>query len=936
MAKPDDNISIHYEGDKEGSDEGVEYVASSDGFQTDNARPEAGKNNSDRNQQDQISQHVQDGFDDIRVNGEVGMREEESPPHEGAGQATNHLQENHKNSQDNPQVSSDTMSNDMPKQPGQPNTEQPTSGDDTEVTHEQTNTRENLTLTPGGIKEYIKSHLPNDEPTWGDVDEIYKQIWRRAKDKGEISVEKGTDFLIEEDDGIETFNNIIKPRLDKLVRENDILSKGRDDSDRLDVMLRSVDDVPLGELSDEVAKQLTAARGLQNKYSKRKKQFADEINSRENLDDDQIKQIKENYKLDPDKSGPKQLAYKYKHFSKDLFKEAETKEDLQAFLTVAPAELHELRKLAIDKLEQIESDKQGAENDEIERAFNQAMDVLGKAEKKLVKGPDGDYWHMSWVEKKGPKPYVKLYESGVEDQGQRIVPLITDEGQHFAERYSPITDQQKAHKIANTSQPEGAESSTESAENSESEKVESESSPKIQELEEVYNRVGREKKELLKRINYELANSGYKVVERLRKKLSEDPASVLRAISGIEGSGVRESGFPKYEVLQTLGSIERLNGEVVSREDVENMVTAGYDSEWDVWQRIKTNHVYEMQNGTVFVNLSGDKNGLWTKFEDMQTYRKYKDPEKEGKPIGRKRGIGGMLEYIEKDIDKIKESAKSTEQTKTNVADISPGDMVMLTEKGSPRWSEYHAVEDMMENNDGELLIRTDKGSAYWPIEKFKLDSAQNDEGDTAEQSGNSENNNESNAETTTMLTQEEIRGIIHDSDSPDQAVREILQEDTLFWKEDQKAVREGQKWIIYSDTVDSKIDELSHEEMKHQAREAIIEMNEKNKHKIDTFVDNVFGSVNKIIQALPEDESSDDEEGFKAEYQKFRNNIVADNNLLSRQEVKRYRDRFVQLMHYYKNERSELWHRSEAVYRTDVKEAVAGIDQILENSPVS
>lgn len=571
--------------------------------------------------------------------------------------------------------------------------------------------------------------------------------------------------------------------------------------------------------------------------------------------------------------------------------------------------------------------------------YKSASELWSESVNGLIKDDESNVWKLKGINKRAPTPHAELAE--VSGQQTVNVPLQDNQGEKFSDKYEPITDRDEAKQLTEPNNQEVQESSPKS-ENDAKDRGESagsdveyaEKQPDESEFTYIYNRVDPSQKELLKQISNELADSEYEGVDRLRKKLSEDPAEVLRAVSGMEGSSAREYEFPKQKVLQTLGSIERLNGEVVSRENVENMVTAGYDSEWDVWQRIKTNHVYQTQDGTVFVNLSEGERKLWTKFEDMQTYRRYKDPDEEGKPMGRKRGMGGILERIEKDIDSIKGRAKSTEQTETMSADMSPGDMVMLTEQGSPRWSEYHAVEDMMRNDNGELLIRTDKGSAYWPVEKFKLEPTQDDEGDTTEQAANSFNGNETNAETkTAMATKEEIREIIHNFDSPDQAIDNILQEDTLFWNEDKKAIREGQNWVIYSDMADDKVNEFSHEEMKQQLREVIIAMNEKNKLKIDNFVDSVINSVNKIVQALPEDESTDDEEDFKAEYQEFRNQIVADNDLLSRQEVKRYRDRFVQLMHYYKNERSELWHRSEAIYRTDVKEAVADIDQMLENS---
>ena len=574
--------------------------------------------------------------------------------------------------------------------------------------------------------------------------------------------------------------------------------------------------------------------------------------------------------------------------------------------------------------------------------YKSATELVSESYRGLVKDSDGVVWQISEIEEEAAAPHAKLTKVGRNKAVK--VPLVNADDKQFAERYSPITDPEKAEEIVN------ADSSDVNGEVPNQAKIEMQGKERkkgsveygVKQPDEslfsyAYNRVNDEQKELLKQIQKELADSEYEGSERLQKKLADSPVEVLRAISGIEGGEARQDEFPKYEILQTLGAIERINGEVVSKESVRNMVAAGYDSEWDVWQRVKANHVYERQDGTLLVNLSGSRHGLWSKFENEQAYEAYADPQKGGVPIGRKRGIGGMLEYIVEDIDTVQSEAadqsgeKSKEEAEQN---IEVGSMVKLFEEGTARWSGYHAVEDIIKNNDGELLIRTDKGSAYWPVEKFEIKESQETKTDTAEQAASQKREELNKGKS--MFTKKDIRDVIHDADSVDQAVDTIIKQDVFFWNQDQRAIKDDQKWVIHSDVVGSKVKELSHKEMKQQARAAIIEMNEKNKHEIDTFVDGVVGSLDKIIKALPEGEGADDEKAFKAEYQKFRNHVVADNDLLSHQEVQHYRDRFVKLMHWYKHKRPGLWRRSEVVYRTDVKEVVKRIDQVLENPDAS
>jgi hypothetical protein len=571
--------------------------------------------------------------------------------------------------------------------------------------------------------------------------------------------------------------------------------------------------------------------------------------------------------------------------------------------------------------------------------YKSATELVSESYRGLVKDSDGVVWQISEIHEEAAVPHAKLSKVG---RGETVkVPLVNADDKKFAERYSPITDPKKAEEIVNADSsdvngkmPDKAKRGMQDKEGKKGSVEYDVKQPDESLFSYAYNRVNDEQRELLKQIQKELADSEYEGIKRLQGKLANSPAEVLRAISGIEGGEARQDEFPKYEILQTLGAIERINGEVVSKESVRNMVAAGYDSEWDVWQRVKANHVYERQDGTLLVNLSGSRHGLWSKFENEQAYEACVDPQKDENPIGRKRGIGGMLEYIAEDIDTVQSEAadQSGEQSKEEAEqNIDVGSMVKLFEEGTARWSEYHAVEDIIKNNDGELLIRTDKGSAYWPVEKFKIKESQETKADTAEQAASQKIEELNQSES--MLTKKDIRDVIYDANSVDQAVDTVLNQEKFFWNQDQHVIKEGEKWVIYNKTTEDKVNEFSRTEIEQAVRRNIIEMNEKNKHKIDNFVDNVVKSVNKIAAALPEGESSQDEERFKHEFQQFRNNLVANNKLLSKQEVTGYRDRFVQFMHYYKNERPDIWRDSKAVYRPDVIEVVKGVEQVLENS---
>jgi hypothetical protein len=570
--------------------------------------------------------------------------------------------------------------------------------------------------------------------------------------------------------------------------------------------------------------------------------------------------------------------------------------------------------------------------------YKSATELASESYNGLVRDDGGEVWQISDINKDSARPHAKLTNVGENEVVK--VPLVDAQEKKFAERYSPITDPKKAQEIVSTKSSdvnEEAPEKTEAQRQGDKEGKDNieyrEKQPDESLLGYVYDRVNDEQKKLLKQIEKELTDSEYEGVERLQEKLASSPAEVLRAISGLESGIAHKDEFPKYEIMQILGAIERINREAVSQEDVRNMVEADYDSEWDVWQRVKANHVYERQDGTLLVNLSGSRHGLWSKFENEQAYEAYKDPEKKAQPIGRKRGIGDMLEYLREDIETVK-SELSTESTKeTEDSSIKSGDTVVLTEGGKK-----HKVEAVGEVNEQTIILLED-GRPKRIDEITKLDVDTEAEPQTPGKKADKAESKTMNetSQNIEVLSHKEILDVIHGSESVQEAVRKILESDKVYWTDNQYAYqKKGGEWAIYNETAEEDINELSQAEMKQKMRDAVVELNESVRLKIDNFVDGVLGSVDKIITAI-EDESTDesvqDEIEFKQEYQTLRNKIVSQNDLLSRQEIKRYRDRFVKLMHWYKHKRPELWHGSKADYRTDVREIVVEIDQILDNS---
>jgi hypothetical protein len=299
---------------------------------------------------------------------------------------------------------------------------------------------------------------------------------------------------------------------------------------------------------------------------------------------------------------------------------------------------------------------------------------------------------------------------------------------------------------------------------------------------------------------------------------------------------------------------------------------------------------------------------------------------------------GGLIEKLGTPVREGTQTQKDKELLEgADIPSLSVGDGVMLTEKGSPRWSEHHAVKDIIYKEDGEPLINTDKDSAYRPISKFEakdVEEANQEKGREGDSSEGSEAKKTNELrEQSKMLTRKEIRDMIHNANSVDEAASGILSHERIFWNENHFAQKDGDNWVVHSSDEQNKQRDISPEEMREHINDAAVELNERTKLKIDNFVDGVAKSVNKIIEALPQEESTKDEEEFKSDFQKLRNELVAQNSLLPKQTIKDYRDRFVQLMHYYKNERQDIWRSSNIVYRPDVKECVKEIDELLEKS---
>jgi hypothetical protein len=572
-------------------------------------------------------------------------------------------------------------------------------------------------------------------------------------------------------------------------------------------------------------------------------------------------------------------------------------------------------------------------------AINQVRSLKDEGFKNLVRDEQGQYWNVGWVEDGSDQPQVVLFEAGKENKV--TVPFTDNDGRTFTDRYAAVTDpdEVKPASKGSTSDKQDidrgpineSEKSSAEKQNTERNVEYSEKRPDESLLSYVYNQVDDEQRELLKQIRNELSGSEYEGKKRLNEKFADNPTEVLKSILGLKNGDARHgNSFPKNEILKTLGSIENISDTVITSENIKKMVRAGYDSEWDIWWRVKNGNTYESQDGTLYAKLSGKEYGVWAKFNSREDYKKYREGQ-EVRPIGRRLGLGDMHELFEDDINKIKNQTNTQEQT--GLPEIKEGDTVMLTEGGNGY--EVAGIGEIA----GSRYAKLKDGRAMQIQEVIKKEQEKFDP----------EN----------ALTRAEVQEIIKNTDvsEPEAVADEILKNDSFFWKEvegnKRYAVKDQDRWMIYDAELEKIVDRKESKQMEKETVQGVrdsevwskrIEVNEKVRSTIGNFEQNSTKIIDQIIAAVPDPESAKPSTE-RQEREQSRNYLaslkhsihtfsdqVFNQAKVSIDGIRETRNSYVRLCNYTEKKQTEIWREAGLVYHRDVREVVAEIDSLLEN----
>jgi len=837
-----------------------EYVESSDNV---SGEPQVGF--WDRIDSRKIHKEIKREFNNIKVNGEVGMRKTDRPPYTAGSDQDQEIgtldsmrDQKPDPAKDNATIQTDNSSKDMSERPDK----KPDQNDSDTDPLDGNSTKE--------IEKAMKT--PNDQDA--EQPEVDQENPEHSSGQQEASTAE------------------IKQKY----------------SNKIDQIK---DAISAEDISDEFRQKLKSAQKLFEKYYLTRRDLELAHASSDN-------EVVQSYREELDNG----LANKFEGTVRQLlYKKARKQEDYDTLMQILPDNMSEHQK-------RIKLEKEKSNHMPI--AVSEAEEMYQSAQSNLVQDEDGNRWHMGARDEQAGA--VKLYTAEQGEQDARWVSLVDDEMRTFGERFDVVQTVEEAenNQARQTASGESQESAAEK-QNTEGNTGYSEKRPDESMFSYVYNQVDDEQRELLKQIRKELGSSEYQGIKRIKEKLANNPAEVLESVLGLkDGSARQEESFPKHEILQTLGSIESLNNSIITQEAIKGMVRAGYDSEWDIWQRVKAGHTYERQDGTFYTNLSGKKNGVWAKFDSREDYKKYRDNQSV-KPIGRRRGIGDMLEMIEDDINEIKNTIDRQEQI--DLSSIQEGDTVMLTEGGNGY--EVTGVGEIA----GSQYVKLKDGRAVQIQEVIKKE----------EESFRIEN----------ALTKAEVQEIIKNADAsePETVADEILKNDSFFWKEvagnKLYAIRGQGQWIIYDADSEEIDDKKEQEEIEKDTIEGVrssevwaedIAVDERVRSTIESFEQNSTNVIDKIIGAVPDPESAESETerqerkqakdflaSIKQSIRTFRDR-VSNKQRVSIEGIRKTRNSYTRLCNYTKESQPEIWKQAGLAYRRDVTEVVAEIDTLLEN----
>jgi hypothetical protein len=218
----------------------------------------------------------------------------------------------------------------------------------------------------------------------------------------------------------------------------------------------------------------------------------------------------------------------------------------------------------------------------------------------------------------------------------------------------------------------------------------------------------------------------------------------------------------------------------------------------------------------------------------------------------------------------------------------------------------------------------------------------------TSEDSIMTENKTE---EVDDYLNREDIAGIISRHDSSAAAAQEVLSHKAFFWDQNRKAVWQGNGvWGIVNQKNETKQKLFFDSQMASNMLRVVYEhdnfepeethsLDQKSAELANDFIDGVTDTVDKLIKAAPDDESTTDEKELRLSYEKLKNYLNKPGGSVSEDFLQRYRDRFVQTMNYFRNHKRETWnHANEALQEEQdiainekVKKTINRVDNLMQ-----